>query len=470
MAPRKSGVLLHPTSLPGPFGIGDLGPEAYRFADFLRETGQSLWQVLPLGPTGFGNSPYMCFSAFAGNPLLISPEKLVDMGLLASSDLAEPPAFDRETVDYPRVQDYKRGLLAKAFARFNSGSGSPHSTRFYEFCEANAFWLDDYALFMALKQAHHWRAWPQWEHSLAQGDPEALVRSRTAMAEQVEFRQFIQYVFFTQWNELHAYCREQGLSVIGDMPIYVAYDSADVWANRDLFHLDDSGDPLAVAGVPPDYFSETGQRWGNPLYRWEAMAAQDYRWWVERFRNTFELFDITRLDHFRGFEAYWEVPPRDETTVHGTWVKGPGRPFFDTIQRSLGRAGVSFNVIAEDLGVITPEVDELRDALGFPGMRILQMAFGTDPKAPEYRPHNHTPNSVVYTATHDHNTSRGWLTAVAGTQTTQSRAEVEQERAYALDYLQTDGKEIHWDMIRAALASVADTAIFPLQDVLGLGT
>jgi 4-alpha-glucanotransferase len=469
MTSRRSGILLHPTSLPGPFGIGDLGAEAYRFVDFLAETGQSLWQVLPLGPTGYGDSPYMCFSAFGGNPLLISPEKLAEEGLIEQSEIAHPPQFPNKRVDYGRAIEYKRALLAKAFERFAERIAAGCHDDFYGFCEQNAFWLEDYALFMALKEAHGWRMWPEWEAGAARANPHALVGWRSELARSIQYRKFLQYAFFRQWEALRRYCRARGVDLIGDIPIYVAYDSAEVWANRSLFHLDDDGRPVAVAGVPPDYFSATGQLWGNPLYDWNVMAEQGYRWWIDRFRINFSLVDRVRLDHFRGFEAYWEIPATEKTAVNGTWVKGPGAAVFEAVGTELSRLGVRFEVIAEDLGVITPEVDHLREQLGLPGMRILQMAFGDDQKAPEYRPHNHIRHCVVYTGTHDHNTSVGWFTAEPGSQTTQTREQVERERAYALEYLGTKGEQIHWDMIRLALGSVAAMAIYPLQDVLGLG-
>ncbi len=463
---RASGILLHPTSLPGPFGIGDLGAEAYKFADFLASTGQSLWQILPLGPTIYGNSPYMCYSAFAGNPLLVSLEKLVEEGLLDPSDIANPPSFPANRVDYGRVISFKMPLLVKSFYRFKERLLAPSSDDFHAFCQQNAIWLEDYALFMSLKKVHGDRAWTGWEEGAVQREPKALVEWRNRLNEEIQFNKYAQYIFSKQWRSLRTYCHQKGISIIGDMPVYVAHDSSEVWVNRDLFYLDERGDPLVVAGVPPDYFSNTGQRWGNPIYRWDVMAQLGYRWWIDRFRINFALVDILRLDHFRGFEAYWEIPATEPTAVIGRWVKGPGAALFRTLQDALG----SIPVIAEDLGVITPEVDALREQFGFPGMCILQMAFGNDPKAPEYRPHNHTQCSVVYTATHDHNTTVGWFTTEPCTQTSQTREEIEKERKYALEYIGTDGSEIHWDFIRLALGSVAQTAIFPLQDILGLGT
>lgn len=470
MLPRSSGILLHPTSLPGRFGIGDLGRDACRFADFLHECGQSLWQVLPLGPTGYGNSPYMCFSACGGNPLLISLEQLADEGLLDARDIADPPPFPVSRVDYGAVYAYRKPLLEKAFRRFSAASGNGLPEDFYRFCEQHAFWLDDFALFMALKEAHQGRAWTQWEPGAAQCQSDALLRWHNELAVAIQYRKFLQYTFFRQWAALQQYCHSRGIRLIGDLPIYVAYDSAEVWANRGLFQLDELARPVAVAGVPPDYFCASGQRWGNPLYRWDAMAADGYRWWIDRFRVNFSLVDILRLDHFRGFEAFWEVPATESTSARGAWIKGPGADFFHKVQEVLSHHDIAFDVIAEDLGVITPEVDDLRDNLGFPGMRILQMAFGQDPKAQEYRPHNHIQHCVVYTATHDHNTSLGWFTVEPGTQTTQTGQEVAVERRRARAYLGTSGEAIHWDMIRLALGSVAETAIIPLQDVMGLGS
>ncbi len=463
--PRASGVLLHPTSLPGPFGIGDLGSEAYRFVGFLAEAEQRLWQILPLGHISYGNSPYMCFSAFGGNPYLVSPEQLAAEGLLNAADLENSPPFPRHRIDYGPVLSYKMTLLARSFQAFREKCATKYPHDYYTFCEGNAFWLEDYALFAALKEVHHGQMWTGWEAGAARRKPQALVKWRNRLAEQIGFWKYVQYQFFKQWTSLRQHCHEQGIHIIGDIPVYVAHDSAEVWAHRDLFHLDEQGNPFVVAGVPPDYFSATGQRWGNPIYQWEVIAQSGYRWWIDRFRINFSLVDIVRLDHFRGFEAYWEIPATESTAINGRWVKGPGSALFNAVKAALGD---DLQIIAEDLGVITPEVDELRDHLGFPGMRILQMAFGNDPKAPEYRPYRHIKNCVVYTGTHDHNTTLGWFTIEPGTQTTQTKEEVEQERAYAVKYVGTDGREIHWDFIRLAQSSVAHWAIFPLQDVLGL--
>lgn len=463
---RASGIVLHPTSLPSSFGVGDLGRGAYAFIDFLVDAGQSLWQTLPLGPTGFGNSPYMSLSAFAGNGLLISLERLVDEGLLDAEDLRNPPRFPKHHVDYRRVMTFKGRLLAQAFSKFRKKYATHFPDEFYAFCEHNAFWLEDYALFSALKGAHGGRVWTGWEDGASTRDTDALVGWRNRLADEVQYCKFVQYEFFRQWTSLKAYCNDRGVRIIGDVPVYVAHDSAEVWANRDLFELDGEGNPRVVAGVPPDYFSATGQRWGNPVYRWDVMAQSDYHWWVDRFRAGLSLADVVRLDHFRGFEAYWEISATETNAVNGRWIKGPGIQLFNAVKAGLGE----LSMIAEDLGVITPEVEALRNQLDLPGMRILQMAFGSDPKARQYLPHNHVSQCVVYTATHDHNTTVGWFTAPPGTQTTQSPREVAEERRHALRYLGTDGKDIHWSLIRLALGSVASWALVPLQDVLGLGT
>ena len=467
---RSSGILLHPTCLPGAHGIGDLGPAARRFADFLAETGQSFWQILPLGPVGYGNSPYMCLSAFAGNPLLLSLERLVEAGLLETREIEPPDDLPVERVDYARVAAFKRERLQLAFDRFRSSISDDDRHAFFEFCERAASWLEDYALFAALKEAHSGRKWTEWDAGAAQRDEAALNAWRSRLAAQIEWHKFLQFEFHRQWTALRAYIAELGIRLIGDTPIYVAHDSAEVWANRELFYLDDDGKPTVVAGVPPDYFSATGQRWGNPIYNWQRMADTDYDWWVNRLLSDFAQVDFLRLDHFRGFEAYWEVPASEPVATHGRWVRGPGAAFFERIGERLADRGVEPRIIVEDLGVITPEVDALREHFGFPGMCILQMAFGTDPKASEYKPHNHPKNSVTYTATHDHNTTVGWFTAEPGSQSTQTESDIEAEREATRRYIGRDGKDIHWDFIRLALGSPAAMAIIPLQDVLGLGT
>ena len=464
--PRSSGILLHPTSLPGPFGVGDLGREAYAFVDFLVASGQRLWQVLPLGPTGYGDSPYQCFSAFAGNTLLISPELLVDEGLLSADDIARSPAFSQERVDFDRVIKFKSALLVKAFERFTeTASATELRTEFEAFCQQAASWLDDYALFRALKDANGGAMWNEWEPALARREPEALNRARRELRETVLAQRFYQYLFFKQWSALRRYCHERSITIVGDIPIFVSYDSADVWVHPHLFKLDDRGAPRVVAGVPPDYFSATGQLWGNPIYDWERMRADGFRWWIERIRATLHMFDIIRLDHFRGFAACWEIPGGDETAEHGRWVNVPGRELFTAMKQALG----DLPIIAEDLGVITPDVEALRDDFHLPGMRILQFAFGGDPRNKDL-PHNYIQTVIVYTGTHDNDTIVGWFNSHAGEGSTRDTERIERERQFCLKYLHTEGREIHWDFIRAALSSVADIALIPLQDVLGLGT
>lgn len=463
--PRSSGILLHPTSLPGNFGIGDLGAEAYRFVDFLSASRQSLWQVLPLGPTGYGDSPYQSYSAFAGNTLLISPERLVGESLLDANDLQGASALSAERVDYGSVIKFKTALLEKAFARFKQSKDRTLRADCEQFSEQHFSWLDDYALFRALKEAHQGKPWNEWQPEFARRDVNALAMARENLREQIDAQKFYQFLFFKQWAEIQAYCHERGIRIVGDIPIFVARDSADVWTQPEQFKLDEGGNPQVVAGVPPDYFSRTGQLWGNPIYNWERMRADGFRWWIERVRATLELYDIVRIDHFRGFAASWEIPGGDLTAERGQWVNVPGHELFTAIKRALG----DLPIIAEDLGVITPDVERLRDKFGLPGMRILQYAFGGDAKNIDL-PHNYIRNCVVYTGTHDNDTVIGWFKSVAGAGSTRDASQIERERKFCLDYLNSDGHEIHWDFIRAVLASVADTAIIPLQDVLGMGT
>jgi len=462
---RSSGILLHTTSLPGRFGIGDLGSEAYRFVDFLADTGQRLWQVLPLGPIGHGNSPYQCHSVFAGNPLLISLETLVEEGDLAPVDLKDVPLFPEHRVDFDAVIAFKMPLLKKSFEVFESKAGSAQHSAFESFCKEKTSWLDDYALYMALREAHGFVAWNMWEKDIRMRHPGAVKLWNKKLVREIRYHKYQQYQFFRQWAKLKKYCHDRGIRLFGDMPIYVSLDSDTVWLHPELFYLDESGRPTLVAGVPPDYFSATGQLWGNPLYCWDLMAQDGYAWWIERIKATLSLVDIVRIDHFRGFEKYWEVSGGDATARNGRWVPGPGADLFEAIKNALG----DMPIIAEDLGVITPEVDALRERLGFPGMRVLQFAFGTDPKADDYRPHNYPRNCVVYTGTHDNNTTIGWFREEVLGDTTQSREVREAEKRLALKYMGSDGKEVNWDFIRLALMSVADTAIIPLQDVLGLG-
>lgn len=451
---RYSGVLLHPTSLPGPFGSGDLGKSAYHFVDWLKIGRQSLWQILPLVDAGVGNSPYMSPSAFAGNVLLIDLEDLMENGWLKKEELTPDAPFDNHRVDYPAVTRFRLARLKTAAGRFfTSQTGRAHAA-FAEFCRKQAGWLNDYALFRTLDNLYTGKqaGWQNWPKKLALRDPAALKEAKRTYADDIRFWQFCQWRFHEQWHRLKRYANENHVAIIGDVPIFVSLNSADVWACPELFLLDRQGFPTVVAGVPPDQFSETGQRWGNPLYNWEAMAKTGYQWWADRIARTMSLHDLVRIDHFRGFEAYWEIPADEPTAVGGKWKKGPGEAFFNAMQKALG----SLNFIAEDLGVITPEVIALRQAFALPGMRILQFAFDQDPDN-LYLPHNHTPDSVVYTGTHDNNTTRGWWQSAS-----------EQERDYARRYLSVSGEWIHWDLIRTAFASVARYAIAPMQDILGL--
>lgn len=464
--PRSSGVILHPTSLPGRHGIGDLGAEAYRFAHYLATSGVKIWQILPLGPTGYGDSPYQCFSAFAGNPLLISLEMLAEEGLLSSADLESDRDFSADKVDYGSVIDFKLPILKKAYQNFKRAEGTPGWSEFEAFCAGHRHWLEDYALFRAVKDAHNGVSWTEWDEPIARHEPQAVQSWRERMQDEIQMRRFWQFEFFKQWKLLRQFCHELDLTIMGDIPIFVAHDSADVWGNRDLFHLDENGRPKVVAGVPPDYFSATGQLWGNPLYRWGRMEEDGFRWWIARFKAAFEQVDLIRLDHFRGFEAYWEVPGDENTAINGHWVKAPGAALFEAVEKALG----DLPLIAENLGWITPEVEALRKRHEFPGMAILQFAFGTDPQASDFIPHNHTRDLVIYTGTHDNDTTVGWWNSTGETDSTRTPAEIEKERDFTRRYLSTDGHEIHWDFIRAVMRSVAMIAMFPLQDAMGLGS
>ncbi|AHF03721.1 4-alpha-glucanotransferase [Marichromatium purpuratum 984] len=455
---RTSGILLHPTSLPSPFGIGDLGPGAYRFVDFLAAAGQGLWQMLPLGPTGYHDSPYQCTSAFAGNPLLISPQRLLEAGWLDPEDLEQAPAFAADRVEYEAVGAWKRALLERARRGFEARATAVQREAYAAFCETHGDWLEDFALYSGLKAFHAQRPWTQWARDYALRDPGALARWAAANGEALALQRFVQFCFFEQWQALRDYAHARGVRLIGDIPIFVAHDSSEVWTHPHWFELDAEGEPTVVAGVPPDYFSATGQRWGNPLYRWSALAADDYAFWVARLRQVLGLVDLVRVDHFRGFAGYWEIPADEPTAVNGRWVAGPGMRLFSVLQAALGEDPP---LIAEDLGVITEDVEALRDGLGLPGMAILQFGFEDIPEGfgrSYFLPHHHRPRQAVYTGTHDNNTLRGWW---------DSRDE--SVRRHARVYLNTDGHEIHWDFIRSALGSVAEMALFPLQDVLGLG-
>lgn len=454
--PRSSGILLHPTSLPSPHGIGDLGAEAFRFLDFLAAAGQRWWQVLPLGPTGFGDSPYQCFSCFAGNPLLIDLEALAARGWLDTGALR---SFPPGPIDFQAVILYKLALLEAAYHGFVRSARSGDREDLAAFRSAQQSWLEDFALFLALKDAHGGTAWTQWEEGARRRDPQALATWRERLHESIEARVFQQWIFFRQWERVRARAAELGICVMGDTPIYAASDSADAWCHPDLFFSD------VQAGVPPDYFSATGQLWGNPLYDWEEHARTGYAWWIARLQATFELFDGVRIDHFRGFQAYWAVPAGETTAERGEWRPGPGAKFFEGVHSVIaGKA-----IVAENLGVITPEVEAIRERFGFPGMAILQFAFGNDPQAPTFRPHNYPRDVVAYTGTHDNDTTAGWWNERPEGDT-RSDAEVAAERAFALEYLGADGREMHWTMMRAALASVADTVLIPAQDLLGLGS
>ncbi|MEM8484655.1 MAG: 4-alpha-glucanotransferase [Bacteroidota bacterium] len=462
--PRSSGILLHITSLPSPFGVGDLGPSAFHFADLLHEAHQQVWQVLPLVPAGFGNSPYASPSTFAGNPLLISPEKLLEDGLLEAADLTEIPAFDTTKVDFEAVKPFKFSLLKRAFMRFEAGKSSLNPAGFDTYCAANQSWLDDYALFSVLKAFYDDQEWVDWPHDIKQRASAAIDKARKEHARDIRMHQFWQYLFDKQWHALKAYCNAKDIKMFGDLPIYVAHDSADVWANQERFYLDADGRQTVVAGVPPDYFSETGQRWGNPIYRWDKMAEQQYAWWTERFAAILKQVDYVRLDHFRGFEAYWEVPASEDTAINGTWVEGPKHALFEVLKRELG----DLPVIAENLGVITEGVTSIMEAFEFPGMAILQFAFDGDPSS-EFLPHNYQQHLVAYTGTHDNDTLKGWW---FNNQSTQEAAAIERARNYARAYLDLEGKadeHLHWPFNRALLASVAALAVLPLQDVMGLG-
>jgi 4-alpha-glucanotransferase len=463
--PRCSGILLHVTSLPGGHGTGDLGKSAYDFAQFLAESGQKIWQVLPLSPTGYGDSPYQCFSAFAGNPLLIDLTALQEQGLLSHEDLARAPNLPEDEVDYVGVSAVKLCLLRKAALRFLADAGPGRGT-FDTFCKNNAEWLDDYAFFMACKGVCGGSPWMDWDLGIKRRELVVLTEWRERLNAETSVHKFAQFEFFRQWEKLKAHCNNSGISIMGDVPIYVAHDSADVWTHPELFRLDEQCRPTAVAGVPPDYFSATGQLWGNPLYRWDVLASTGYKWWIDRFRASLRLFDLVRLDHFRGFEAYWEVPASASTAAAGRWVKGPGAEFFHALQAELKE----LPLVAENLGVITPEVESLRKQFGFPGMSLLQFAFGNDPQASTFRPHNYSHELVAYTGGHDNDTTVGWWTSSGTGESTRTTEDIRAERKLARSYLGPNNEQINWVFIRAVMASVARVAIVPMQDVLGLGS
>ncbi len=451
--PRSSGILLHPTSLPGRYGIGDLGPQAYRFLDFLAETGTKRWPILPLGPPGYGDSPYQTLSAFAGNPNLVSLDTLVSEGWLTSADLKDVPAFPAEYVDFGWIIGYHDQKLTLAYQRFTAKATASQKAAFEKWCAEHDYWLDDFALFAAIKDSHGGRPWVEWPEGEALRQPQALDAARAANAVRIGDHRFRQWMFHRQWFALKQYANDRGIRLFGDLPIFVAHDSADVWANRDLFYLDAKGQPTVIAGVPPDYFSPTGQRWGNPLYRWDIMQKNGYAWWIRRFKAILSVVDYIRIDHFRGFEAYWEIPASEETAINGEWMPGPRHDFFLTVKEALGE----LPIIAEDLGVITEGVESLRNDFELPGMKVLQFAWGSGPKNP-FLPHNHVENCVVYSGTHDNNTTIGWWE-------TEATAEV---RRFIADYLGGEIVDPAWTFMVVGMRSAAHTFILPMQDVMHL--
>lgn len=461
---RKSGILLHPTSLPGRFGIGEFNQHAGDFVDFLAASGQKLWQVMPLGPTGYGDSPYQCFSAFAGNPLLIGLDQLVADGALSPGTLENAPAFPTARVDYGWVINWKQAILRSSYDTFNANARAHQRGAFAKFVDENHHWLDDYALFMALKEAHGGKVWTTWEPDIARHEAAACETWRGKLLDQVRFQQYLQFQFFQQWHALKQNANDKGIQIIGDLPIFVAFDSADAWSAREQFHFDEQLQPTVVAGVPPDYFSATGQRWGNPLYRWDVMHARGFDWWIARLRAALATYDEVRIDHFRGFDSYWEVPASEPTAMHGRWVKAPGYALFDRIMQELAPGNptstdLALPIIAEDLGIITTEVETLRDHFHLPGMRVLQFAFVAD-TASNFLPHNYVRNCVAYSGTHDNDTTVGWFKSLDDP----TRAQVER-------YIgkKTTSKSIGMDMARLLMMSSADTIVLTMQDLLGLG-
>ena len=457
LSKRSSGILLHLTSLPGRYGIGDFGLEAYQFVDFLAESKQGLWQILPFGPCGLGNSPYMTYCSMAGNPLLISPDMLLEDKFLSKDDLNKLPDFSSKKVDFIQITEWKFPMLRKAYERFLNEASLADQIAFRGFCHGNASWLNDFALFSALMNTYQGTVWTNWPQALRQRETAALTDYEQSFKDDVEFHKFTQFIFFRQWFRLKHYANDQGIRIIGDLPIYVAHSSVDVWANQKVFQIDpETGEPLCVAGVPPDYFSKTGQLWGNPLYDWKNLEETGFKWWVKRLHYMFANFDLIRLDHFRGLEAYWSVPAKEKNAINGQWVKAPGFAFLSRLKQEFGQ----LPIIAEDLGVISAEVIALRETFDLPGMKILQFAFGSGPEN-VFLPIYHTSNCVVYTGTHDNNSTIGWFDEDAS----------KEEKDYLLKYL---GKEktqtIGWDLIRLAMSSVADHAVFPMQDILELGS
>ncbi len=450
--PRSSGTLVHPTSFPSKYGMGDLGNEAKEFINFLSETGQTIWQVLPLAPTGYGNSPYASYSAFAGNHYLISLDLLVEKGFLKPEEVQEAELPIKTKAEYEKSYERKNPLYKKAFERFSEKKSGDQKKRLKEFENDNSFWLDDYCLFMACSEHNDRKPWNQWDKDLAQRKPAALKKAKKEFSDDIALHKWLQFEFFEQWYVLKEYANTKNIRVIGDIPIFVDHNSADVWGHPEYFEVDEQGNRMLVAGVPPDYFSATGQLWGNPLYKWSSLEKDNFSWWVERFRQMFNLFDAIRVDHFRGFDEYWQVDASEKTAENGEWISAPGHKLFNTIKDELGE----LPIIAEDLGLMTPGVIEMRDAFNFPGMKILQFAFDSD-SSNSFLPHNYPQNCVTYTGTHDNDTSIGWYN---------SAPDIEKHRVR--EYAKSDGSEIEWDLIRLGMLSVADQAIFPLQDFMSL--
>ena len=450
---RRNGILLPIASLPSKYGIGSFSKEAYDFVDILEEAGQKIWQILPLGPTGYGDSPYQSFSTFAGNPYFIDLEQLIEEGLLTEEECESCDWGNNiEYIDYEKIYLSRFKILKKAYNRSNINN----SQKFLDYCEKNKWWLDDYALYMSIKDFLGGKSWLKWDEKLKSRDEETLCKYKEMLKEDVIFYKYIQYLFSMQWGKLKAYANEKGISIIGDIPIYVALDSADTWSNQKLFQLDEQKNPIAVAGCPPDSFSEDGQLWGNPLYDWQYHKSTDYKWWISRIKYSFELYDIVRIDHFRGFDEYFSIPYGDKTAVGGTWKKGPGIELFKFLNAELG----DVEIIAEDLGFLTDTVKKLLKDTGYPGMKILQFAFDSREES-DYLPHNYDRNCVVYTGTHDNNTVVGWFDEID-----------EHDKKMCIDYINDrsiDNKFINWDMICLGMRSVADTCIIPVQDILGLG-
>ncbi len=458
MKSRKSGTLLHLTSLPSEFGIGDMGRGAYKFADFLAASGQTVWQVLPFSPSSSacGNSPYCSFSAFAGNPLMIGPDLLVQDGYVSWNDLSKAPAFAADRTDYEKASAFKNELLGIAYERFRDMTDG--KCLYQTFANESAHWLNDYALFMSLKEHFGGVSWHEWPWEIRDRTESALKEWTFKLADRIEREKFYQFLFFRQWSALKGYCNRKKIQVIGDIPIYVSYDSADVWSHPEFFKLDGEKRPLLVSGVPPDYFSSTGQLWGNPVYDWDRLRATSYDWWLGRMEHNLKSFDMVRLDHFRGFVAFWEVPATETTAINGRWVETPAKDFFDTLLRRFP----SLPIIAEDLGIITPDVREIMTAFNFPGMKLLLFAFGDDTATNPYIPHNHIENCIVYTGTHDNNTAKGWFMHDA----------TEREKENLINYLgmEIDENNVSRQLIRTVMTSVASIAIIPMQDFLGLGS